>query len=407
MGCDFHETKSRVARRRRVPRVSLPAMHRLVTVFLCAFLVDGVLSVSVDWQPVSLVQPVVALAVFGFALVLYAIMAFDRRLPKRLLLPLILFLIWASICGGFPLAFLEVPHVHVVISWMQLALGLLLFGIHLKRPPISDATPSPAFTWRNFALTLVATMVLVPLTLVTGAVNAIGVALETTTDGYLKIRPKGLLLEEREFQKGNKRVRLVSMMHIGNREFYESVRDSFSLQLPAVVLMEGVRDDRGTFDGDFSYAPLAEKLGLQAQEADILMKPPAKQEPTGDVTQPDFRHSDVDVSSFHPRTLEMMRAIGHFLANPTLETALQTFGAEDSPFQGADVEDIVMTDILTNRNAHLANEIRSALDDYDVVIVPWGALHMPEIEDTLESWGFQKTREIDRPVVKFGKSAKR
>ncbi len=66
-----------------------------------------------------------------------------------------------------------------------------------------------------------------------------------------------------------------------------------------------------------------------------------------------------------------------------------------------------MTDILTNRNAHLANEIRSALDDYDVVIVPWGALHMPEIEDTLESWGFQKTREIDRPVVKFGKSAKR
>jgi hypothetical protein len=51
----------------------------------------------------------------------------------------------------------------------------------------------------------------------------------------------------------------------------------------------------------------------------------------------------------------------------------------------------VVHDILTRRNERLLGEIEAALSDYERVVVPWGALHMPWIEREIERLGFERT----------------
>ncbi len=50
------------------------------------------------------------------------------------------------------------------------------------------------------------------------------------------------------------------------------------------------------------------------------------------------------------------------------------------------------------RNAHLEGEIERALGEYEHVVVPWGALHLPSVEQTVLSWGFAETSRETHPL---------
>ena len=56
-------------------------------------------------------------------------------------------------------------------------------------------------------------------------------------------------------------------------------------------------------------------------------------------------------------------------------------------------------DLLDLRNDHLLVEIEKALRDYDHVVVPWGALHLPGIQEQVRGLGFVQAAETDRRVV--------
>jgi hypothetical protein len=43
-------------------------------------------------------------------------------------------------------------------------------------------------------------------------------------------------------------------------------------------------------------------------------------------------------------------------------------------------------------------EIERALSEYERVIVPWGALHLPSVERTVLSWGFTETSRELHPL---------
>ena len=61
----------------------------------------------------------------------------------------------------------------------------------------------------------------------------------------------------------------------------------------------------------------------------------------------------------------------------------------------------LMADIFDERNEHLLTELASALDETDVVVVPWGAAHMPAIEDALVAQGFEVGGWRTRVVVRW------
>lgn len=372
-------------------------MHRVITIYLSAFLVDGLLVIAGSSHALANVQVALTAALFAFSLALYAALALNRRLPKRTLLPPILYLIWARICGGFPLAFLGVENFAAALGVVQALLALALLVPHIRQSPGAIAQ-TPAFGWKNFVLLLIAALILTPLALTASAINAVGAAIENRTGGYVKLRSSGILLGEREFEKDGKRVRLVGMMHIGDSEFYQGLASAIPGDTPLVVLMEGVNDREGLLHGGFSYVSLAKNLGLSAQETEFTPPPKA--------SRIVYRNSDVDVNTFHPASIEFIKLIGKFLAKPTLQNAIDTFSTNNSVLTRPDIEQILRHDLETSRNQHLTSEITSALKDYDFVLVPWGAIHLPVIEAALENEGFRRVHEVDRPVIRFLHPAK-
>jgi hypothetical protein len=379
-------------------------MRRLASIFVYAFLVDAVLALASEWLPIAPVRDAIAWLTFGLALLLFALLAFSARLPARLLLPPIAFAVWADLCGGFPLTFVLPEHFTLALSLSQLALAIavvILHGRWKRLPPRLDA---PAFSWPRLAGFALLGAVVAPLAIACAAVNVLGLSAEQATGGYLKIRPAGLLLEERQLEKDGRHVRLVSMMHIGEKHFYESIFSSLPKEGDAIVLLEGVTDHKGLLRGRFSYAKIATLLGLASQEATSLQHAPAPGEASAGSDAPsrlEFRRADVDISTFQPLTIAFINTLGTLLADPTPANALQTFGAQDSPFQQPHANEIVMRDILENRNAHLLGEIDAALRTHDTVVVPWGAMHLPAVEAALEAQGFRETARIDRPVVRW------
>ena len=63
--------------------------------------------------------------------------------------------------------------------------------------------------------------------------------------------------------------------------------------------------------------------------------------------------------------------------------------------------DTVMGDILDKRNATLIGHLGEALQHYDTVVIPWGAMHMPALQSALLSQGFQQIDEKERLSLEF------
>ena len=56
---------------------------------------------------------------------------------------------------------------------------------------------------------------------------------------------------------------------------------------------------------------------------------------------------------------------------------------------------VLLPGIIEARNAHLIKELNKALEkeDTETVAIPWGAAHMPALEEDIIHIGFEKTGE--------------
>jgi hypothetical protein len=382
------------------------SMQLLITLFLTSFLLDGAVTLANEFYEIPLLQAAIAWPVLVFTAVLYVAMAFTVRLPRRVILPPALFLIWAWICGGFPLPFLFPSDARLLIASAQTALGLMLLcGFVLRRPPPSLAPAG--FSWRNFGIFAAANMLVAPVVVAVGAVQHLGAFIETQTGGYVKLRPSGLMFEERHFRRAGKEIRLVSMIHIGDEDFYQSVADSYPQIGSTVVLMEGVSDNSKLLKTGFSYSKLAEMVGLTPQEsapAGAMNPAPSPDTPAAlplETPMLEYRRADVDINVFRPNTIYFINAVAAFLADPTSTDALRQISDPSSPLNQPGAQESVLSDIVDKRNFHLIGEIDAALKTHDTIIIPWGALHLPFIETALLRWGFHETERIDRPAIRF------
>jgi hypothetical protein len=372
----------------------------LVNFFLVGFTLDGALSLldellgagmgsSALAGPRIAVGICVLLAIFPTLIAL----AFDSRLPKRVLLSMIAFLFWGAL-GGFPLSsvFDSPQTLSLALSGVQLALAIAgLTWIHHQSPfghwiLHPDDLQGPRFRFAHTLRFATAALLLAPPTLAVVLVLACSEQIEKSTGGFIAFDRLGIQSVTREYRKGDRNIHLVGMMHIGESEAYRQIFRTFAGE-STLILAEGVSDEGGRLGSHDLYEAVADEIGLTVQP-DFEHLREIMSRDASDTPWPDIRNADVDTAVFSEETIALVNTISEINAGADLRQSLAQF-QEDYGHRGTELTKIVMQDLITMRNNFLLDEMRGVLPDYQRIVIPWGALHLPGIEKAILDWGFE------------------
>ena len=398
-----------------------------VTFFWLLFLTDGVFSLVdeattliLGASPLSGVRAAFALAVLAISLPMAAIIGVTPKAPKRVLVPPILFAWWAGPAMAYPFGLWKPAHLALVLAMLQvlLALAVWYFAPNLSGTgrtfPIALARTQP-FSWKYLLVAGPVTAVLFLLVAASSVALGFSTQIELLTGGYVRVRPDGIYLVERQFQAGDREVRLAGMMHVARREFYSGVLPAPDPAEPSVVLVEGVTDRKRLLGGrTLDYGRVAKLLNVTSQSESVFSNrvtdEMGKQGLSGGTGgQPGgtngsgiyYKHADVDVESFHPQTIAFILAVIAIFQSNDLRELIERLVDPSSPIANEGAQEQVMDDVLFSRNQRLVAEIESSLKDYRRVVVPWGAMHLPEIESWLRDHDFVQSGELHRKALGF------
>lgn len=334
-------------------------------------------------------------------------MALTPRLPLAVFLPLSLGTLWLGF-GWLPVArALPTPFAFGVAgSLFQIGLAVFAMAMIRRRNDgrrwLFDAhsPPTPAFSWsRSLGFAAGVITVGIPGLLFYLAL-ASATWVEDMTQGFVAFDLSGVSLADRRYVRDDREIRLVGMMHIGEEDAYRAIVSSFSTE-STVVLAEGLTDREGLLRDSLHYGNAAEALGLTPQQ-DLRAYLVDGDEPEADAPRwPEIRHADLDASSFAPETIEWLRWAASIWAAEDLATAVREIAAS---MRDTDPELLAafQRDVLDRRNEHLFGEIETALEDYERVVVPWGALHLPAVERTVTAWGFEERSRELHELISWG-----
>lgn len=364
------------------------------------FLFTGLLSLLDDslvliFRMRSLSVPSGILGLVGLVvmLLIYGLMGITPIIPKRVFLPLILF----SLIGlllGFP-AMIYCRHWLLQLDWVfSLAEVALVLGIGywLRRgDPFrwfvmeTRHLGRDAFTWLNL-LVFVALNVFVVLPAFVGYLAVCtGLAAGHYTDGFVKLRPRGVILQSRKYaREDGKTILLFPMSHIAETNFYESVSESVSSN--SIVLMEGVTDEKNLITNELTYKRSAKALHLAEQHEDL------------DIRQGELVRADVDVQEFSSSTIAVLNLMSLIHARGINSSTLLRIMQFSPP---PDVENTLYADLLTKRNEHVLKELRTRMADADHFVIPWGVAHMAGIAKEIQKSGFHLVETQDHVSIRF------
>lgn len=395
-------------------------MRRFANLYLVLFVLDAGLSlIDALLQRASSALPVltaiaafVAAVVIALSLVVYACLGIDRRLPKRVFLPLTLFASWSAL-AMWPLSGImgrEAYGLSAAVS--QLALGvmamILLRGLGGRNLLTEESFQAPIFSLRNTLGFTAINLLLSPFVLVYTGLAVTSYYLEEQTAGFLRLSPVGIHMIERSYHLANKEVRLAGMMHIGKETYYQDLAKSIPADR-AIILAEGVTDREHLLESQFNYGKLAGLIGLTSQDQMRLDGNPVKLGDIGVIGQvihepgqPDIASADIDLNRFEPKTIDFLNALGRSLFGdkPLLE-GLGEYNLWVEENMSEEGLAGVMADILDKRNDAVIAGMVKTLPHYDSIIIPWGAMHMPAIESAVLERGFTPGQAKERLSLDF------
>ncbi len=327
------------------------------------------------------------------ALVIYCLMGLMPMVPKRFFLPLTLFNPAAGLVG-IPALIYCFDHIQLVtwgISIAQVSFGFWV--LHRLQGALKFAWPLVPenrlevrrFSWRNLLVFLLGNVLVVLPAVALYLVLCIALGVGHFSEGFLKLRPGGLTVQVRKYIRDDgKTVQLFPMAHIGDADFYRKLSESFPTN--AIILMEGVTDERNLLTNRISYKRMATSLGLSEQQKEF--------KPQGEVVP-----ADVDVEEFATNTIGFINMIMR-VHTKGLKPEYVLELVQYSPPPNFQKE--LFDDLLHNRNRHLLGEIDSRLSQSDHLIVPWGVAHMPEVARGIQKAGFRLDEIRDFVVIRFG-----
>ncbi len=384
--------------------------------WLIAFGLDGALSTLDDLlrglggihglTPVrnDLALAVVLLLALPMALLLF----FVPHLPKRIFLLPVAYTFWANLFP-WPFDLTGGPLSSLPLDLIQLAVfGLAIFSVKQRTGRFylraSDLPVKTHLVRRTMiALGSAVALMLIALPIV-GAISA-AAAVEKQTGGYINFTSKGVEARETTFEKDGKTVRLIGMVHIGEGRFYRDLFASFPAD--ALVLVEGVSDEKGLLKGKFSYNHIARTLGLAEQSgiqaAWMMKKAGAVQKPAATPAMPHVTNvirADIDISDFSAKTIEFLGAVGEVYNAPSIWAAYGRVDAMSGHYTDKDVT-AIYGELIDKRNAKLIATFDKEAATCSTVIIPWGAEHMPGIEAALGKRGFTVTSRRSVTVLDY------
>jgi hypothetical protein len=393
-------------------------MRIFINLFLTGFALDATLSTADDVTRLLLERDIIgaprdilALAVFFLSPFVYLACGLDSRLPKRLLLPPAVFAIWAGL-GALPLSlFIEGDRLLATASLLQLVLAGCVFA-GVKRHT-GDWLPPPEYyarpVWRlrstlGFAL---GNVLLVPPALALLLVLAAFGYLRHNTGGFVHFGTDGVQLEERSYTRAGQTVRLIPMIHVGSAAHYREL--SAVLANPqALVLMEGVSDRDGLLKSKLSYSKMADFIGLDVQQH---MKLPGRVLEEADLDTPEAAHphdtpiivrADIDSSELSEQTRQFIENVGElFDAGDSFVKSFKRYSAWYEANMTPEQERDVFAEIIGKRNEAVLRHLDRALNDHDLILIPWGAMHMPGLEAGLLERGFTPAGSTRRLAIAF------
>lgn len=243
----------------------------------------------------------------------------------------------------------------------------------------ADASFSMARTCKALALKL---LFFLPAALAYVAVSC-ALMLEWRSEGFIKLRPRGLYVESRIYQRDQKFVHLLPTVHIASPDFYNQLFEG-TPKAKSRLLPEGVSDRKSLLKHRLSYAAAAKAAGLSEQPR-FAGKIPS-----------DVFLCDADLSEFSESTL---------LALNTVTLAMKYFEDQEAMSAYTTLSGFhpdlpqLKRDLLDLRNRKVFTAIQESLPRFDHILVPWGAAHMPGIEESLLQHQFQKVSTRRLAVV--------
>ena len=222
------------------PEIVRQLVALLLSLFLGFFLADAVISLADQtlnlWfggHPLMVVRGIVGFFALLLFVAIYVLMGLTPMIPKRLLLPAVLFnLLGALICIPLTIYYYDrLEQIAWALSICQVLVGLgtlfwALGGFKLRWPLMRESQLGPRrFSWLNLSgFLLVNVFVLLPGVLVYLAVCA-ALAVGHFTQGFMALRPGGFTVQVRKYVRNDgKTVQLVPMAHVGEADFYQSSR---------------------------------------------------------------------------------------------------------------------------------------------------------------------------------------
>ncbi len=344
-----------------------------------------------------------------FAFLLYIGFAVNRHLPKTVLVPPMIFLGWGLI-DFWPLEKCS-EHYLAYVLIAQLLLGVLVLQRNLQlnkksRLLVRSQFAGPSMSTGTMFRFMLLNLPLSPLILLLLLFSSLNEIVDQQGAGFMCLKPNGLYMVEKVYRQGEKQIHLTGMIHLGQQSYFESLSTSLSGK-QALLLAEGVSDELGRLKNDFSYQKIAELLGLTSQErmlidgrliaAESLDDPDDRQSEKTDVLP-----ADIDLAEFDERTITLLNALGHYLlGNDSLLEGFREFNQWARQNTTPETNQVVMNDLVQKRNRQVLSYLPKALNKYDTIIIPWGALHMPGLEAAIIGKGFHLQEEHKRLSIDF------
>lgn len=328
------------------------------------------------------------------AMLVYALMALTPMVPKRIFLPAAL-IVPGQILLSLPLL-IFFYHRSLLVDWwfscLMVAVGLFLLrwvqgGWRFRWPLVADQVlTGRAFSWANLVVFVLLNLLVVLPATVAYVAGCASFAVGHFTDGFVSVRPAGIILQARKYVRDDGRtVLLIPMVHIAEPDFYRSVAGTVTSN--SVVLLEGVTDTRNLLTNKLSYQRAAKALHLAEQQK--FFRP----------AQGQLIRADVDVGDFSSNTIAVLKLVTRVhaegLNSRTLSLLLQSSTTEEDQRQ-------LLSDLLQMRNQHVLQEFFRRLSESDSFIIPWGAAHMPGLAQEIQKAGFHLVGTRDFVCIRFG-----
>jgi len=354
-----------------------------------------------------------------FASLLFMLLTILAAMPKRMIIGANCLLVFRC-AMGFPLnAWLGNTVAGRIASAAFLVFSLYYFHSSLKGNQRLAARP-----WVQGRHSFQATLALLVVTVLSVPVLAFGYAnaVANFAGNYAEISTTGVNLVERDFQKNGQTVHLVPMMHVGDGSYYSDLNKRMRAA-PAnggkrLILTEGVADRNHILPADFAsgktYERLAKLFGLESQKKATLGPSAPQVSPTAPTAAPPsptvadttsdpgvtWQNADIDVSDLKESHREMLVGMLTAMSSSDLTKLLSS---KVATMTGEQLEDLLRNGLLGARNDAMMQRFNAMNADYSDIYIPWGAAHLPDVEQRLLALGYLKTSEASRPIVKFWK----